>query len=347
MIVDARAGVDNLEKMAIFGVPSTPIRTLAATVAHIKHRRTVMTDPNITPDPVTPEEGDPTPETQAPENDPFAQQTPDSGTTEFTPPWAQEPQQGVPSAQEDAEIRDQRARRFGADPASESAPEAMTQEGGEPPTEIVTPIPAAPAAGYSEPAPATGSPSPFPATTQMPASPVETLTYDDAFTDLDEGPTSRAAAHWWTILITLVFAPVGWYLFTDGGVRIAWGFDQGSPITVASYVQFGLGLLALFIFLLAARWSSVGSIIFGSISLALGVTYLVFPSEAGQFMTDTMPYFGRLGQFGVNLAEHLTSTLQTGHMAVYGLVMIMVGVVSHGARRQGRREERANIALGQ
>src|SRR5699024_3104784 len=153
----------------------------------------------------------------------------------------------------------------------------------------------------------------------------------------EEASLSRAAAHWWTVLITLVFAPVAWYLFTDGGARIEWASSQSQPITIASYIEFGLGLLAVFIFLLAARWSSVGAIVMGS--------FLLFPGQGADILHASTEYSGRLGQFGINVVEHLSATLETGRMALYGLVLIMVGVASHGARRQGRREERTRIAL--
>ncbi len=288
-------------------------------------------------------------------------------------PWPPAPEQEYPSAEEDAALREQRARRFGspepegAYPAAEGAPgEPATQtfsagpvaeqeEEADGPPPVVTPIPASPASpafpdgqgSGTGPQPAVGQ-GQFPATTtQLPAAapgvqaPQE---YDD-FEGFEEASLSRAAAHWWTVLITLVFAPVAWYLFTDGGARIEWASSQSQPITIASYIEFGLGLLAVFIFLLAARWSSVGAIVMGSVFLALGLAFLIFPGEGADVLRSSTEYFGRLGQFGINVVEHLSATLETGRMALYGLVLIMVGVVSHGARRQGRREERTRIAL--
>jgi len=286
-------------------------------------------------------------------------------------PWPPTPEQEYPSAEEDAALREQRARRFGSPepeagyPAPEAAPgEPATQtfsadpvpeqEEADGPPPVVTPIPASPASpafpdGQSGtgPQPAVGQ-GQFPATTtQLPATTPggqASQEYDD-FEGFEEASLSRAAAHWWAVLITLVFAPVAWYLFTDGGARIEWASSQSQPITIASYIEFGLGLLAVFIFLLAARWSSVGAIVMGSVFLALGLAFLIFPGEGADILRASTEYFGRLGQFGINVVEHLSATLETGRMALYGLVLIMVGVVSHGARRQGRREERTRIAL--
>ncbi len=286
-------------------------------------------------------------------------------------PWPPAPEQAYPSAEEDAALREQRARRFGSsepgdpDPAEGTPGEPATQtfsadpvaeqeEGADAPPPVVTPIPASPASpAFSDgqvsgtgPQPAVGQ-GPFPATTQLPATAhaAQPPQEHDDFEGFQEASLSRAAAHWWTVLITLVFAPVAWYLFTDGGARIEWASSQSQPITIAAYIEFGLGLLAVFIFLLAARWSSIGSIVMGSVFLALGLAFLIFPGEGADVLRTSTEYFGRLGQFGINVVEHLSATLETGRMALYGLVLIMVGVVSHGARRQGRREERTKIAL--
>ncbi len=289
-------------------------------------------------------------------------------------PWPPADQPSL-SPEEDEALREQRARRFGGQegenpPDVDAAAEPATQvfSPGHPeaepaspdrPAPVVTPIPAAPAGStFADPASqgadtgqyAPAAQSHVPPTTQQqtvpPHSPATPHHHDD-FDGLDEGPASRAAAHWWTVLITLVFAPVGWYLFTDGGARIQWAGSQGQLGSVGSYIEFGLGLLAVFIFLLAARWSSVGAIIMGAIFFALGVAFLAVPDEGARILMQSTEYFGRLGQFGINVVEHLATTLETGRMALYGLVMIMVGIVSHGARRQGRREERTKIALGE
>lgn len=299
------------------------------------------------PAPPEPFPSEPTP--LAPESTPF---TPGAADPAPAPPvapggWPPAESSAFPTPEEDAALREERAKRFGGEPApvEEPLPDAATQALPQAPNEpapvppVVTPIPAPPATQPGE--------SPFPPTTQMPApaGPPAPPMVDDFEGFEEQGPVSRAAAHWWTILITLVFAPVAWYLFTDGGVRITWAISQGEFPSIPVFIEFGLGLVALFIYLLAARWSSLGSIILGSVFFALGVAFLAFPEEAYTFLLQSNQYFGRLGQFGLNVLEHLTSTLESGRMIVYGLTMIMVGVVSHGARRQGRREERTKIAL--
>lgn len=305
--------------------------------------------------PVTPSPYDPPPSDPAPPVPPAS-----------PAPWPPAEQQTFPSPEEDAAMRDQRARRYGAqdEPGeqplegsahpAEPATQAFTPEPSPAdsdvaagPPSVTTPLPASPAAAGAPPAPGTFSPT---GTGHAPVhQPPGTVTPGqyDGFEGFEEAPTTRAAAHWWTVLITLVFAPVAWYLVTDGGARIEWASSQSQSITVAAYIEFALGLVAVFIFLLAARWSSVGSIVMGSIFFALGIAFLIFPGEGTDVLVQSAEYFGRLGQFGINVVEHLGSTLETGRMVLYGLALIMVGVVSHGARRQGRREERTKIALGE
>ncbi len=258
-----------------------------------------------------------------------------------------EPEQpSFPSPEEDAALREHRAQRYGAPEASTTEPPVTDAAGAaEASVAAVTPVPAPSVRTYQQHFEPVTTPLPAAPTTPMQQQQHYEPTYEELH-EISSDPVSRAAAHWWTILITLVFAPVAWYLFTDGGARIEWAASQSTPIAIASYIEFVLGLLAVFIFMLAARWSSVGSIIMGSIAFILGVAYLLFPFTGAEILTGATDYFSRLGQFGLNVQMHLSSTLVSGRMALFGLALIMVGVVSHGARRQGRREERTKIALG-
>src|SRR5690625_232969 len=309
--------------------PSSPTQSSDDTSTDEEHSPP-QADPVTDPEP--PASTDPAPEEAAGDSSPW--------------PWEPE-EQDFPSPEEDAALAQERAKRFGSvaedPPAAEDAgpdatqafaPEAQPQPA---PAPAVTPVPASPQGEAQAPV------TPLPPTAFIPTD--EHVA--DEFHELDDAPASRAAAHWWTVLISLVFTPVAWYLLSDAGARLVRAVALDNHISVATYIELGAGLVALFIFLLAARWSSVGSIIVGSIALAAAVAFLIFPVEGAQILHDSTRYFGRLGQFGINAVEHLRSTFHSGAMAAYGVVLIMVGVVSHGARRQGRREERAKIALGQ
>ncbi|QGH68365.1 hypothetical protein [Pseudactinotalea sp. HY158] len=293
-------------------------------------------------------------------------------------PWTPQTT-AAPSAEDDEALRQERARRFGpsrdegGDPAGGSDPAGVPgeeepastfedsgpattafgpgstellaeEESAHTPTGPVTPLPASPAGGI-------GSIGAVPATRSMPSTPVahvsppEPAEPADPFEGFNEGPESRAAAHWWVVLVSLVFVPVAWYLLADGGERLSWSIEHSETVNVWAYVELGAGLLAAIIVLLAARWSSVGPIILGSITALLGAAYLAFPDRAQDFLADYAEIFTRLGQFGQNVLDHLQRDAVTGRLLTFGVVLIMAGVISHGARRQGRREERIRSEL--
>lgn len=253
-----------------------------------------------------------------------------------------------PTAEEDAALRDERARRFGRPAEGEAAPEPAEEE-----RTSKMPLAAAGAGavagvGAAGVAGASRSGSDGPGATQaMPATTTTTEGDDDPFREFDEGPSSRAAAHWWSILISIVFVPVAWYLIADGGERMDFNLSNGGEFNWAGPAELAGGALCLFFVLLAARWSSVGVILTGIIGAAAGVAFIVFNAEAMDLVAE---YQGTLvqalNQLGQNIVDHLLRDARSGRLAIYGLALIMVGVVSHGARRQGRREERRKAAIG-
>lgn len=156
-------------------------------------------------------------------------------------------------------------------------------------------------------------------------------------------PPSRTGAHAWAVLVSLLLTPVAWYLLADAGARLT--LPQGAPwdtgnLNVAALLELGGGLLVLAIVLLAARWSSLGAIITGSLVLIVGVPFVAVPAWTQELLEPVVTWLDDLGDFGRNVAHHLEASGSTGRLVVYGLALILVGVVSHGARRQGRREVR-------
>jgi hypothetical protein len=268
--------------------------------------------------------------------------SPQSGDDPFTEvdggEGSSEPTTTIPTADEDAALREERARRFGRPTASEEQP----NEG--------QPTVAVPLAAAGAGAVATVGSSETSSTRTMPVSEEPTTTSsgeEDPFKDFDDGPASRAAAHWWSILISVVFTPVAWYLIADGGERTSFNLTNGGPLNLAGPLELAAGALCLFIVLLAARWSSVGAIVVGSVALLAGAAFIVFNEEAMELVAQ---YQGTLvqalNQLGQNIVDHLLVDAESGRIAIYGLVLIMAGVISHGARRQGRREERRRAAIG-
>lgn len=249
----------------------------------------------------------------------------------------------VPTEDEDEALREERARRFGR-PRPEPV-ETSTEP--EERTTAAVPLAAAGAgavATVGEPAEESGTTRTMPTTTGRTATEGGE---DDPFKDFDDGPSSRAAAHWWSLLIAIVFVPVGWYLVTDGGERLNFNLVNGGPFNIAAPIELAAGVLCLFFVLLATRWSSVGAIVVGTVGALAGIAFIVFHEQAMELITEYQGVLVQgLRQLGQNVVDHLVADLRTGRTAVYGIVLIMAGVISHGARRQGRREERRRAALG-
>ncbi|MEE6281521.1 hypothetical protein [Georgenia sp. MJ170] len=152
---------------------------------------------------------------------------------------------------------------------------------------------------------------------------------------------SRAGAHWLGVLVAIVLLPVAWYLTADAGARLT--LPAGSPwqtgnLNVAALLELGGGLVVLAVALLAARWSSVGSIVVGSLVIVLGVPFVAVPQWTQEFLAPALEWLRDFNDLGGNVAHHLVATGSSGRFVVYGVALVLLGVVSHGARRQGRRE---------
>lgn len=250
-----------------------------------------------------------------------------------------------PTPEEDAELRDERARRFGR-PRAEGEAEPVIGEA-EPETQAVPATEEEPTSRVPLAAAGAGAVATVGATGTTQTMPATTEGDDDPFKDFDEGPASRAAAHWWSILISVVFTPIAWYLIADGGDRMNWNLNNGGPFNPAGPLELAGGLLCLFFVLLAARWSSIGAILVGTFSALVGIAFVVFNTEVMDLVAEYQgPFVQALNQLGQNIVDHLLADARSGRLAVYGVALVMVGVVSHGARRQGRREERRKAAIG-
>lgn len=162
---------------------------------------------------------------------------------------------------------------------------------------------------------------------------------------LDE-PARRTAAHWWGVLIAFTLTPIAWFLLFDGSARIYWSMlADPANVNPAGYLSLGFGLATLAILLLAARKSSVGSIIVGSLAALAGLAFVAVPVQTLEFLSRYADRIESLGGFGRNLYAYTVESGMRSYFLIGGVILIFVGVVSHAARRQGRREERARLAL--
>ncbi|MDO4792270.1 MAG: hypothetical protein Q3999_07305 [Buchananella hordeovulneris] len=167
-------------------------------------------------------------------------------------------------------------------------------------------------------------------------------------------PLSRASAHWWSLLFTLLLVPVAWFLVTDAAAQLssAQGISADSPLRLSAppvwpITELILGAIAGSLAVFVARWSSVGACVVGTLFSVAGGLLTFVPNQVnmwvGALFTDLLGYNTSTQRFVLAFLGDGVS----GRILLGGLFLIFVGVVSHGARRQGRREQANHDVLGQ
>lgn len=154
---------------------------------------------------------------------------------------------------------------------------------------------------------------------------------------------SRAGAHWWAILATLLLSPVAWYLLADAGARMTLPagsqWETGS-VNLAAVAELVGGLVVLGVILWAARASSLGAFILGGLLVLVGGAFVVMPRQVQNLLEPYLENLLNYNDMGANIAHHLEADGSTGRILIAGFVLVMIGFISHGARRRGRAEQR-------
>lgn len=153
---------------------------------------------------------------------------------------------------------------------------------------------------------------------------------------------SRALPRVLSVLLTLVFTPIAWYLVADAAARLA--FAPGNPmltgvLNIAALGELVAGLIAVIIIAILAAQSSLGLVVTGAITVAVGIPFLVVPSlvqSSGFWGVTSLENFNT---FGANVVNHFMATGFTGLFLVLGTLMVAFGVALASARRAGRGEE--------
>lgn len=159
-------------------------------------------------------------------------------------------------------------------------------------------------------------------------------------------PPSRAGAHLWALLLCLLLAPVAWFFLNDGSARIYWSLQSDlDAINLAGVAGLAAGILAATVVLLTGRWSSVGLAVTGILSLLVGLAFLLVPARAFEVLARGEEPLRQFGGFGENLYSYAQESALEAQFLLAGVVLVLVAVVSHGARRKGRREEYARLAV--
>lgn len=159
---------------------------------------------------------------------------------------------------------------------------------------------------------------------------------------------SRAGAHWWSLLGTLLLTPVAWYLLSDAGARMTLPADnqwESGVLNLAALGELLGGIVVLAVILFAARASSLGAFVVGSLVTLVGGAFVLFPTITQDFAEPYLQWLRDYNDFGGNIAHHLVADGSTGRILVAGIALILVGLVSHSARRRGRREQAIREAI--
>ena len=150
----------------------------------------------------------------------------------------------------------------------------------------------------------------------------------------------RTASHWAGVLLAVVLLPLAWFFLHDSAAQALTAVDTHRfALSGTALIELAVGAGALALAMWAARRSSLGTIVVGVLTLLVGLPALTVPSLMNQLLTPTLDRLARQSSLGEDLASYVWSDAVTGRFLWLGLLLIMVGVVSHSARRAGRREQ--------
>lgn len=163
-------------------------------------------------------------------------------------------------------------------------------------------------------------------------------------------PLSRAGAHWWALLAALILVPLAWAFLNHAGDLLSAQFAGDIKGFNRYYIEglgyFILGCLLVVIIGLATRKSALGMLVVGPLVTVLGLPFVVAPLPTHQIIDPALAWLDASNLTPLQLlGEFITSNGGSGAFTVYGLVLTMVGVVAHSARRQGRADRISNDAL--
>lgn len=152
---------------------------------------------------------------------------------------------------------------------------------------------------------------------------------------------SRAAAHLWSLVLTIILLPVTWYLTWDAASRLTLpSHSQARTGVLDAYALTELGgaVVALFVLVLLARWSSLGAFIGGLVLVAGGLPFLIMPATTAERLEPILHTLQQQSPFTGNIAHHLQWSGTSGFLVMAGIALLGLGFVSHGARRKGRKD---------
>lgn len=160
---------------------------------------------------------------------------------------------------------------------------------------------------------------------------------------------SRAAAHIWSLLLFLVLVPLSWYLIFDVATRLSNRNEDmllpASTLNVGQWVELVAAVIVVFLLILVARFSSLGAFVTGLALTVAGGFFMVNPSGTAHALKPLLTALDNAGQQGhfyqalpSNIAHHLAWSGGSGMLLFAGIALLGMGLLSHSARRAGRKD---------
>lgn len=156
---------------------------------------------------------------------------------------------------------------------------------------------------------------------------------------------SRAAAHWWSLFLSIALLPVSWFFLNHGMTGLNITEYSTLSFTFSTLEVIG-ATLALIVFLFSTQFSSLGAFVMGTVTTLVSAPFLFLPSQTTQLFDPI--YERALGMHGITerIFIYFADNAYTGVLFYFGLLLIFVGFIAHTARRQGRREQQIRNDLG-
>ena len=107
-----------------------------------------------------------------------------------------------------------------------------------------------------------------------------------------------------------------------------------------------LGLAVIVVVGIAVRLSSLGMFVGGILLSVVGLVFVTLPFVMKDLVEPTLTWLSHSTLLPLKLLSYfIESSAASGQFLVIGVVMIMIGVVGHAARRRGRSDQISQKAL--
>lgn len=163
------------------------------------------------------------------------------------------------------------------------------------------------------------------------------------------GPISRAGSHVMSLVLSVFLLPFAWaFLKHASGLlfsaeKSAWNTGHYS---IEGLIFLVLGLAVIVVVAIAVRLSSLGMFVSGILLSVVGLLFVTLPFVMKDLVEPTLTWLSHSTLLPLKLLSYfIESSAASGQFLVIGVVMIMIGVVGHTARRRGRSDQISQKAL--